>query len=311
MSKNNSAVSAPGAQPRRSAFAVWVEAMRLRTLPVSLAGVVIGAALGVHLGGNEWPLGLLCLLFALLAQIASNFGNEYFDFRAGLDKKGREGFRRGVTEGDISPRAMLLATLGTLGLACLCGLIMLLITRQWWLLPTGIVIAIFALAYSAGPWPLSHHGLGDMAVIIFFGIVPVMLTAYLYTGCSWQGWQLTLPASAAIGLMASNVLIVNNYRDADDDRQVGKHTTVVLLGRPAMRAVYLLSGLLSMGLMWPVWASTLSLWSPVVPVLYLSIHLFLWHQLGARRGAALNPLLGLTALNLLLCSLLTSLLLLA
>ena len=100
----------------------WIEAMRLRTLPVSTAGVITGTAYAVHAGSFAWIPFTLCLLFALLAQIASNFANEYFDFAAGLDRPGREGPRRGVTEGDISPRAMLGATIGTLSLACLVGL---------------------------------------------------------------------------------------------------------------------------------------------------------------------------------------------
>lgn len=289
----------------------WIEAMRLRTLPVSLAGVILGIALGRHAGGTDYLQGVLCLLFALLAQIASNFGNEYFDFRAGLDKKGREGFRRGVTEGDISPRAMLAATLGTLGVACLVGIVMVLLSGVWWLIPAGIVIALFALAYSAGPWPLSHHGLGDIAVIIFFGLVPVCLTAFLCCGARWEEPEMIVPASIAVGLMASNVLIVNNYRDADDDREVGKHTTAVIFGRGTMRTVYLLSGFAAMALLWPVWCATVSLFSPAVPLLYLFLHLILWRRLGTRKGSALNPLLGLTAMNLLLCSLLTSLLLVA
>lgn len=287
----------------------WIEAMRLRTLPASISGVIAGIACGIHASGHNMLLGVLCLLFALLAQIASNFGNEYFDFRAGLDKRGREGFRRGVTEGDISPRAMLLATLLTLGFACLTGMAMLLITHAWWLLPVGVLIALFALAYSAGPWPLSHHGLGDVAVVVFFGLVPVTLTSYLCCGASWHGWQLSVPMGAAIGIMAANILIVNNYRDADDDKAVGKHTTVVLFGRRTMLGVYLAGGYVAMLLMWPVWSTTLSLWSPVVPLLYLCLHTLLWRRMSRSRGAALNPLLGLTALNLMLCSLLSSLLL--
>lgn len=289
----------------------WIEAMRLRTLPVSLAGVMLGVACGRHAGGDNFLMGLLCLLFALLAQIASNFGNEYFDFRAGLDKKGRDGFRRGVTEGDISPRAMLFATLGTLAAACVIGLAMVTLTGEWWLIPAGVVIALFALAYSAGPYPLSHHGLGDVAVVVFFGIVPVTLTSYLCCDARWIDTELTLPASVAVGLMAANVLIVNNYRDADDDRSVNKHTTVVIFGRRPMRTLYLLSGIAAMLLLIPAWRATLTMFSPVVPVLYLVIHLLLWRALGSRRGSALNPLLGLTAINLLLCSLLTSLLLVA
>lgn len=288
----------------------WIEAMRLRTLPVSIAGVITGTACAIHAGGRNLLFAPLCLLFALLAQIASNFANEYFDYRAGLDRKGREGFRRGVTEGDISPAAMLTATLITLATACLTGLIILLLSSQWWLLPAGIAIAIFALAYSAGPWPLSRHGLGDIAVVIFFGIVPVMLTSFLICSSSWQGWSLTLPTSAAIGLLAANVLIVNNYRDYEDDKAVGKHTTVVLLGPRTMRTAYLLSGYTAMILTIPLWKDTLHLFSPVIPAIYLLIHTRLWHQLGHRQGAALNPLLGNTARLLLLTALLTSILLL-
>ena len=95
----------------------WIEAMRLRTLPVSISGVLAGIACAMM--GIDFSLvpALLCLLFAILAQIASNFANEYYDFKKGVDRKGREGFRRGVTEGDISPAAMKYATFGTLAAA--------------------------------------------------------------------------------------------------------------------------------------------------------------------------------------------------
>ena len=118
--------------------------------------------------------------FAIIAQIASNFANEYYDFKNGFDKKGREGFRRGVTEGDISPAAMKRATYSLLAIDALLGCT-LIIWGGWWLVPVGIAIAIFAVAYSAGPYPLSHHGLGDIAVIIFFGFVPVLFTEYVQT----------------------------------------------------------------------------------------------------------------------------------
>lgn len=287
-------------------FKIWIEAMRLRTLPVSVAGVIAGVAAAFHYGGAQWLPAVLCLVFAVSAQIASNFANEYFDFRNGLDKKGREGFRRGVTEGDISPGKMLAATLGTLGFACIIGLVMLLISGQWWLLIPGVLIALFALAYSAGPWPLSHHGLGDIAVIIFFGFVPVCLTAYLCNGGSFIALPTTIPLSAAVGLLAANVLIVNNYRDYEDDRECGKRTTVVLFGRKAMSWVYCGSGVVAMLVMLPVWKETLLWGGWFIPVLYLAIHRAIWLQLRHRRGASLNPLLGLTAMALLMFSLFTS-----
>ena len=273
--------------------------MRLRTLPVSLSGVVAGSACAIMYDGFKFVPALLCLLFATLAQVASNFANEYFDYKNGLDKKGRVGFRRGVTEGDISPQAMKMATYATLVLAALVGLTMLFY-GEWWMVIVGALIGVFALAYSAGPYPLSHHGLGDVAVVIFFGIVPVTLTCYLQTG-SWESLTLSLPTSLSVGLLASNVLVVNNYRDMDDDKSVGKHTTVVLFGRKAMSRWYLLSGIIGVCLMWKVWMH-LSLISWIIPLIYLIFHTSTWRSLTHSEGPALNPLLGRTAKNLLVYS---------
>ena len=280
---------------------IWIEAMRLRTLPVSVAGVIAGTACAVMCGGFSVVPAVLCLLFAVLAQIASNFGNEYYDFKNGLDKKGREGFRRGVTEGDISPAAMKLATYSTLAVAAVVGLAMLAF-GEWWLIVAGALIGLFAIAYSAGPYPLSHHGLGDVAVVVFFGVVPVTLTCYLQMQ-DWGALSLSLPTAVATGLLAANVLIVNNYRDADDDASVGKRTTVVIFGRKAMGWCYLASGLLAMLLMMPVWVE-LGVCSLFVPVLYSVMHVATWKKVVHSRGAALNPLLGLSAVNLLLFALL-------
>lgn len=274
----------------------WIEAMRLRTLPVSVSGVLVGIACAVFLGEFKAVPAVLCLLFAVLAQIASNFGNEYYDFKNGVDKKGREGFRRGVTEGEISPMAMKIATFVTLGLAGLVGC-MMLFYGPWWLVIVGMLIMLFALAYSTGPYPLSHHGLGDVAVVLFFGVVPVMFTCFLQTG-SWEGLQYVLPTSITIGLLAANVLIVNNYRDMEDDAAVNKRTTVVIFGRKIMGRVYLFSGIIAMLLLLPLWYH-LSYWALITPILYMVLHINTWRQLRKSLGAQLNPLLGKTAINLL------------
>ena len=279
----------------------WIEAMRLRTLPVSVAGVLSGTGLAIWQGKFSLVPALLCLVFAITAQIASNFANEYYDYRNGMDRKGREGFRRGVTEGDISPQAMKYATFGTLGMAALAGCAMLFIGGLW-LLPIGICILLAALAYSTGPYPLSHHGLGDITVVIFFGIVPVSLTYWLQAG-EWNELVIVLAASAAIGLLAANVLIVNNYRDMEDDMNVGKKTTVVIFGRKAMGTAYLLSGIMAMALMIPLLLE-LPVWALSVPVIYLILHIRTWRRLVRSTGAALNPVLGTTARNLLIFSVL-------
>ena len=279
----------------------WIEAMRLRTLPVSIAGVIAGTGCAVMTGSFKAIPALLCLAFAVLAQIAANFGNEYYDFKNGIDKKGRAGFRRGVTEGEITPKAMKSATFITLGLAAAVGCAML-IYGPWWLIIAGILIMCFALAYSAGPYPLSHHGLGDIAVIFFFGIVPVTLTWYLQTS-SWDSASPVLATSLTIGLLAANVLVVNNYRDMEDDASVGKRTTVVILGRKVMSIAYLLSGFIGMLAMIPVWLA-MPVWVWAVPIIYLALHIRTWYRLRQSAGAAINPLLGRTAMNLLIFALL-------
>lgn len=272
----------------------WIEAMRLRTLPVSVAGVILAIGLAVIDGGFAFLPAFLCLLFAVLAQIASNFANEYYDFRDGLDRKGREGPRRGVTEGDITPQAMKSATYLTLMLACAVGC-SLIYYGGWWLVAVGLFIAVGVLAYSAGPYPLSRHALGEVAVIFFFGIVPVNFTYYLMT-LDWNPYVMLSSLSA--GLMGANVLIVNNYRDCDDDRAVGKITLAVKLGRRRVASLYLANGYVAVMLMLPVWMA-LSPWVLFVPAVYLFIHTALWRNVSARTGAALNPLLGMTSMAML------------
>lgn len=282
----------------RSAAACWIEAMRLRTLPVSAAGVVMAAALGVAHGQVRWLPWTLCLIFALLAQIASNFANEYFDFRDGLDRKGRVGPRRGVTEGDITPRAMLTATILTLGIAAAIGCT-LIYWGGWWLLAVGIVIVLGALAYSAGPYPLSRHALGEVAVILFFGIVPVTLTYYVISGPVTPAVWFT---ALSTGLLGANILIVNNYRDIADDKAVGKTTLATIVGPRATRLLYLIDGVAAVGLMMPQWRQMPAGWQSV-PELTVTIIVLLWLRIRKAKGAALNPMLGATAMVMLLYAL--------
>lgn len=277
-----------------SKIGCWIEAMRLRTLPVSLSGVALAIGFNLRNGTFDAVPAILCVTFALLAQIASNFANEYYDFKGGLDRKGREGPRRGVTEGDITPEAMKAATYGTLAAACVIGCC-LIAYGGWWLIAIGIAIALGVIAYSSGPYPLSHHGLGEVAVIFFFGIIPVNLTYYVQS-LSWD--TDVILASVSAGLMGANVLIVNNYRDRDDDASVGKNTLAVILGRKVMSTVYLLGGLVAVAVMSPLWLD-MSLWALAVPAIYLAIHIAIWRQLLIRKGAALNPLLGLTSIAML------------
>lgn len=272
--------------------------MRLRTLPVSCAGVVMGWGCALRGGCFKAVPASLCLVFAILAQVASNFANEYYDYRAGLDRAGRDGPRRGVTEGDITPRAMRRATYMTLALAAAVGLC-LIPYGGWWLIAAGAVIAAGALAYSAGPYPLSHHRLGEVAVILFFGLVPVCLTCYVQSG-QWDNG--VIPGGFAIGLMGANVLLVNNYRDYDDDRAVGKHTLTGLIGRRATVLLYMLNGYAAAILTVSAWhtgdaaSAHLERSLMTITLAYTALHTVLTIRLARTKGPALTRILGMTAM---------------
>lgn len=295
---------------------IWLEAIRLRTLPVSVSGVLIAVGLAKFNGAFRLVPSLLCVAFAVLAQIVSNLANEYFDFKAGTDKKGRVGPRRGVTEGDFSPATLKRAIVGTLVATCAVGLSMLAVVdpgegyANWLLLVgVGVMVAVMAFAYSAGPYPLSYHALGEVAVMAFYGLVPVIFSYYVVAG---EFHPYAVIAGIAIGLMGVNVLLVNNYRDVDDDREAGKRTSVVVAGRTLAAFAYLLNGLLALSVLGVLWLRLWmewGWWTMLPPAIYMALHLTSWHRLKQRTGAALNPILGATARNMLIFTLLLTLLL--
>ena len=295
---------------------IWLEAIRLRTLPVSVSGVLIAVGLAKFNGAFRLVPSLLCVAFAVLAQIVSNLANEYFDFKAGTDKKGRVGPRRGVTEGDFSPATLKRAIVGTLVATCAVGLSMLAVVDpgegyvNWLLLVgVGVMVAVMAFAYSAGPYPLSYHALGEVAVMAFYGLVPVIFSYYVVAG---DFHPYAVIAGIAIGLMGVNVLLVNNYRDVDDDREAGKRTSVVVAGRTLAAFAYLLNGLLALSVLGVLWLRLWmewGWWTMLPPAIYMALHLTTWHRLKQRTGAALNPILGATARNMLIFTILLTLLL--
>lgn len=280
---------------------VWLKAARPRTLPASLSPVVLGCALAWRDGGFRLFPALLCLAVALFAQIASNFANDYFDFKQGADGADRLGPERAVAQGWIKPANMLKATLLTLFLACVFGC-MLIYFAGWELIPVGIAIAIAVLAYSAGPYPLAYHGLGDVCVLLFYGIIPVCFTYYVQT-LSFS--LLSLLLSIALGLLSVNILIVNNYRDYDQDKAAGKRTSIVLFGRKFGKIAYLANGILAIGLILPF---LLEASAPFLLLFALFFALFIktWQDLSHREGRALNQVLGNTARNEFLFALLLS-----
>lgn len=285
-----------------SKFGLWFSIIRPRTFPASVAGVVAGSVYAWSQGCFVWFPALAALIFAVSAQIASNLANDYFDFLKGADGEGRVGPKRSLATGEVSPKSMVAATAVALVIAALSGLSLLFITGKYWLLGAGIVIVLAALAYSGGPYPLSRHALGDVAVVLFFGLVSVCFTYYVQALVFDWG---VLLLGLAVGLVTDNILVVNNYRDMEQDAANGKHTLVTEYGRRFGQRLYYWNGVAAMFL--AIFAAAMSshyewgdwLRAYVIMSFYLLFHTYTHQSLKRLQGTALNPLLGRTARNLL------------
>jgi 1,4-dihydroxy-2-naphthoate octaprenyltransferase len=212
---------------RETQWRIWAAALRPRTLPAAVAPVIVGSALAWRAGAFSAAASLLCLAFALLVQIGANFANDYYDFVHGADTQERVGPVRAVAAGLVSPAAMKRAMALAFGLAFCTGLA-LIAWGGWWLVAIGVASIASAIAYTGGPYPLGYHGLGDVFVFLFFGLVAVGATFGVQTGYLTVA---ALLAGAAMGALATNILLVNNYRDAATDAKAGKRTVVVRLGK--------------------------------------------------------------------------------
>jgi len=217
-----------------SQLKIWISAARPRTLPAAIAPVLAGSALAWREGMFKEPAALACLGFALLVQIGTNFANDYYDFVKGADTAERVGPRRAVASGLVAPAVMRVAMWIVFALAFAVGLA-LLRHGGWPLLVVGVVSIASGVAYTGGPFPLGYHGLGDVFVFIFFGLVAVGVTFFVQAG---HVSAEALLAGAAIGALATNILLVNNYRDVDTDAKAGKRTLVVRFGKSFARAQF-------------------------------------------------------------------------
>src|SRR5579859_2431520 len=214
---------------------IWLLAARPATLPAAIVPVLVGSAAALH-GVHEFRLHILIptLVAALLIQVATNFANDVFDFRRGADDAGRLGPQRVTQAGLVSPRQVLLATYVTFALAVLVGAY-LVVLGGWPILSIGALCVVAGLGYTGGPWPFGYHGLGDVVCFIFFGVLAVVGTAYLQRP---EITPLVLWATIPVGCLVTAILIVNNLRDIDTDRQTGKMTLAARLGRAGTRVEY-------------------------------------------------------------------------
>lgn len=206
----------------------------MRTLPLAVAPIVLGSASADLVDRFDPLLAVLALLVALLLQIGVNYANDYSDGIRGTDAN-RVGPVRLTGSGLVRPQAVMRAAAITFGLAVICGLAIVLLTGQWWLVVVGALSIIAAWYYTGGKSPYGYAGLGEIAVFIFFGLIATVGTAYVQI---LEIDPMAVLLGINFGFYATAVLLVNNIRDIDTDRLSGKKTLSVRIGVRASKWLF-------------------------------------------------------------------------
>jgi len=269
----------------------WVLASRPKTLPAAVAPVLIGTSVAYSDNKINFIAALIALICSLLIQIATNFVNDLYDHLKGSDSEKRVGPDRALATGIISVNEMKLAIYFTFGVTFFLGLYLVYLAG-WPILIVGILSIASGYAYTAGPYPLAYNGLGDIFVFIFFGVVAVVGTYYV------QALQLTemiFIASIPAGTLITNILIVNNYRDIDEDRKNNKNTLAVLFGRQFSQSQYLLQLLAAYAVPIYIFIRYETSWTILLPLITLPLGIKLFKMLIDLQGEDLNKTLELTA----------------
>jgi len=284
---------------------IWWEAARPKTLWAAVSPVVIGISLAFYTGEIHAISAFLALWGAILIQIGTNFYNDLADFQKGADTEDRKGPRRMVQAGLVTERGMRSATYMVFGLAILSGLY-LMIRGGLPIVVIGFSSILFGLAYTGGRYSLAYLGIADLFVLIFFGPIAVAGTYYVQA-LSWP--DMIWVVGMAPGLLAVAILLVNNIRDREQDAEAGKKTLIVRLGRSFgewMYAACCAGACVVAGLAW--WVYALPVWV-LLSLLVVPLMIQTFNRLRAIPDAEsnrMNPVLAMTARNLLLFSLLFS-----
>jgi len=269
----------------------WILASRPKTLPAAIVPVLVGSALAVSVGKFYLLYSIVALLCALLIQIGTNFTNDLYDYLKGADSKQRKGPVRVLASGLISVREMKIGSVVVFGLSFILGLYLVYscgILVLW----IGIISIIAGIVYTAGPFPLAYNGLGDLFVFAFFGVVGTMGTFYLHT---LEFSILSFLVSLPVGALTTNILIVNNYRDIEEDKAAGKNTLAVYLGRNFTRWEFIILLMLSYAVSFILFLNfDYSYWI-FLPYITIPFTTLLIRMLFKLKGESLNKTLELTA----------------
>ncbi len=273
-----------------SAFEGWLLVTKPRTLTAAVVPVMLGSALAYADGTVDWLSTTIALICSLLIQIATNIINDLYDFRKGADNEKRLGAKKALTAGLLTEKQLVRAIVIVMLTAFLLGLILVWRTG-WVILAIGLASLFFAWAYTGGKYSLAYLGLGDVFVFLFFGLAAVCGTYYLHH----QAFSLSsVVVATGAGVIAMNILGVNNLRDIPTDREVGKRTLAVRFGEGFARQMYY--WLMFVSYTVPFVLALMGYgYAPLLALLSLPFAFKQWRIVAIERGKALNPALGGTA----------------
>jgi len=272
-------------------FDTWAIASRPKTLLAAMVPVLIGTSIVSFETKVNFLAGFIALVCSILIQIGTNFVNDLYDYLSGADTETRKGPTRALASGLISVNEMKMAIVFVFTITFVLGLYLVYIST-WITLLIGLLSIFAGIAYTAGPYPLAYNGLGDVFVFLFFGVVGTVGTYYVQVV---DISPLVFWASIPVGALITNILVVNNYRDIDEDREVGKNTLAVKMGRKFTRYQYLLFMVLSYLILFVVYFTFNQSLFVFLPLLTLPIALRLIVMIFSYKGEELNKTLELTA----------------
>jgi 1,4-dihydroxy-2-naphthoate octaprenyltransferase len=280
-----------------ASLGLWVQGARLRTLPLGIAPVFLGASSAALAGAFDALLFALALIVALALQVGVNYANDYSDGVRGTDDV-RVGPARLTGSGAVQAHLVKRAALISFGMALGAGAVIILLSGLWWFALIGVLAVAAAWLYTGGPRPYGYAGLGELVVFVFFGPVATVGTAAIMIGeIPFEAW---LSGSAA-GFFASAVLMVNNIRDREQDQRAGKNTLAVRVGRKL--AIVILIAFLVMPYLILAVLSLLFFFAPVVFITSVLSGIIIVMVVAARTPGELITALGLITMNALLYAL--------
>ncbi|MEH7304328.1 1,4-dihydroxy-2-naphthoate polyprenyltransferase [Neobacillus drentensis] len=247
-------------------FQVWWQMTRPHTLTAAFVPVLLGTALSLKHGNIHFGLFFAMLIASLLIQAATNMFNEYFDFKRGLDTAQSVGIGGTIVRDGIKPKTVLNLAFGFYGIALLLG-VYICANSSWWLAVVGLICMAVGYFYTGGPFPIAYTPFGEILSGFFMGMLIILISFFIQTGTvSSTSILVSVPSMVLVGM----IMLSNNIRDLDGDKENGRKTVAILLGKKG--AIYLLIGMFTFSFLWvlglitigvlPVWAALVILSAP-------------------------------------------------